>query len=102
MSVPPFIEDRLGQEIAVGDWIAYGVGRGYIDFALVLEIKEGKPQAYYGYDAAHRWVKQGEKPTFQLVIKSPSNHGKSRIEAARRHFVKVPTQPEGAEFGKGI
>lgn len=94
-TTPSHVEDQIGQPVHVGDWIAYGVGRGHITTGLVLDfrVKTGDVWDY----GQRKWVR-GD--VVKIQVKSPANDSPSLIEAARRHFVKIAPREEGAEVSK--
>ncbi len=94
------VTDRIGQTVSVGDWIAYGVGRGDLSTALVIEILDkGTTKTWIRHVPSGEWEYQ-EVHNYKLRIKSPDNENVSYIETFRRHFVKIPAQPEGSEMGR--
>ncbi len=96
MTTPNHVDDQIGRHVHIGDWIAYGVGRGHITTALVLnfQIKQGDV-----WDAdKRRWVR-GD--VLKIQVKSPNNEKASLIEATRKQFVKIEPREEGAEMYTG-
>lgn len=87
--------DQIGQDVQVGDWIAYGVGRGEISTALVIGFK---PSSTYVWDPQTR--QRSQVPAVKMQIKSPMNERASLIEAYRKEFIKIPPREEGAEMGR--
>ena len=89
------VTDQVGRTVEVGDWIAYGVGRGNVTTALVLGFTE-RPGMVWDH-SNRRWV---DGLVTKIQVKSPHNEKASLIEAARRQFVKIEAREEGAEFGE--
>lgn len=87
------VPDQIDRPVRVGDWIAYGVGRGEISTALVIGFVQ-KPGLVWD-DANARW-KDGI--VIRIQIKSAVNDRASLIEARRKEFVKIEAREEGAEM----
>jgi hypothetical protein len=73
------VQDRLGNELAVGDTIVYGRGRGDIGIGVITHILE---KEYLDHWRTGR--------TF-YKIKMLVNDRSITIDATPRHFVKVVT-----------
>lgn len=89
------VTDQIGQTVNVGDWIAYGVGRGEITTGLILGFRQNS-RTHWNYKEQRQEVSD----YYKIQVKSPSNEKPSLIDASRKEFIRIPPREAGAEMGE--